>query len=421
MTRLIDPFSLPCGALLPNRLAKAAMTEGLAERGRPGAALERLYARWAASGVGLQITGNVQIDADHLERPGNVVLDRVPDVDMAARLARWAAAAKSGGGQVWMQLNHAGRQTPVRVNPRPKAPSAVPVALPGKQFGTPVPLEEAEIEALIGRFAEAARAAEASGFNGVQVHAAHGYLLSQFLSPRANRRSDRWGGPLENRARMLLESVRAVRGAVAPGFAVSVKLNSADFQKDGFAFEDCLQVAEWLADESIDLLEVSGGSYEQPRMMAMDGLEAPDQPKAASTRAREAYFLDFAKALLRAKTPPLMVTGGFRSGAAMAEALGDGVALIGLGRPMCADPLAPRALLAGHAAPLPRAEDRLRLGPGPFGPASPVKILRAVNGFATQAWYYQQIRRMGAGLDPDPNLSVFRAFLAEQRDDKAAA
>lgn len=417
---LTSALALPCGALLPNRLAKSAMTEGLAERGRPGEALARLYRTWAESGVGLQITGNVQLDRDHLERPGNVVIDAAPDADMLRRLSAWAAAAKSGGGHVWLQLNHAGRQTPVRVNLRPKAPSAVPVALPGKQLGAPQPLSGDEIEGLIARFATAAVAAQASGFDGVQIHAAHGYLLSQFLSPRANRRTDEWGGSLENRARFLIKIVRTVRATVSPGFAVSVKLNSADFQKDGFAFEESLRVAEWLAEEGVDLLEVSGGSYEQPRMMAMDGLEAPDQPKAASTRAREAYFLDFAKAMLSAKTPLLMVTGGFRTAAAMAEALAEGVGIIGLGRPMCADPRGPRAVLDGGVS-LPRAEDGLRLGPGPFGPASPVKLLRAINGFATQAWYYQQIRRMGAGLDPDPRLSVLRAFLAEQRDDKRTA
>lgn len=412
------PLTLPCGLAVPNRVAKAAMTEGLAEAGAPGEALERLYRLWAASGIGLQITGNVQIDAAHLERPGNVVLDRAPDSGLLVRFARWAEAAKSGGGRVLMQLSHAGRQTPIRVNPRPKAPSAVPLALPGKQFGLPEPLADAEIETLIARFAAAARTAEQAGFDGVQIHAAHGYLLSQFLSPRANRRDDRWGGSLANRARLLRAVVTAVREAVAPGFAVAVKLNSADFQKGGFAFEESLQVAEWLAEDGVDLLELSGGSYEQPRMMALAGLEAIDEPKAASTRAREAYFLDFATAMLAARTPPLMVTGGFRTVAAMAEALEAGVALIGLGRPLCVAPASPAGLLAGSTATLPRVEDRLRLGPGLFGPASPIKLMKTVNGFATQSWYYQQIRRMGAGQQPDPQLSVLRALIAEQRDDR---
>ena len=412
------PLTLPCGLAVPNRLAKAAMTEGLAEAGAPGEALERLYRLWAASGIGLQITGNVQIDAAHLERPGNVVLDRAPDSGLLVRFARWAEAAKSGGGRVLMQLSHAGRQTPIRVNPRPKAPSAVPLALPGKQFGLPEPLADAEIETLIARFAAAARTAEQAGFDGVQIHAAHGYLLSQFLSPRANRRDDRWGGSLANRARLLRAVVTAVREAVAPGFAVAVKLNSADFQKGGFAFEESLQFAKWLAEDGVDLLELSGGSYEQPRMMALAGLEAIDEPKAASTRAREAYFLDFATAMLAARTPPLMVTGGFRTVAAMAEALDAGVALIGLGRPLCVAPASPAGLLAGSTATLPRVEDRLRLGPGLFGPASPIKLMKTVNGFATQSWYYQQIRRMGAGEQPDPQLSVLRALIAEQRDDR---
>jgi len=418
---LDQPVALPCGFVLPNRLAKAAMTEGLAVAGVPGEALERLYRTWAASGIGLQITGNVQIDAHHLERPGNVVIDRPPDSATLVRLARWADAAKSGGGRVLMQLSHAGRQTPIRVNPRPKAPSAVPLALPGKQFGLPEALTDAEIEALILRFAAAARAAEQAGFDGVQIHAAHGYLLSQFLSPRANRRDDRWGGPLANRARLLRRAVTAVRDGVGPGFAVAVKLNSADFQKGGFAFEESLRVAEWLAEDGVDLLELSGGSYEQPRMMALAGLEPAEEPQTASTSAREAYFLDFATAMLAARTPPLMVTGGFRSAAAMADALAAGVALVGLARPLCTAPHGPAALLAGTATALPRAEDRLRLGPGPFGPASPFPLLRTLNGFATQSWYYQQIRRMGAGKAPDLSLSVVSALLAEWRDDRRAA
>lgn len=415
---LSAPFQPAHGPALPNRLVKAAMTEGLAEGGRPGAALNQLYRLWGASGVGLQITGNVQIDAAHLERPGNVVIDRPPDADMAARLADWAAAAKSGGGRVWMQINHAGRQTPVHVNPRPKAPSAVPVALPGKRFGTPVPLAEAEIEALIAGFATTARAAADAGFDGVQVHAAHGYLLSQFLSPRANRRTDQYGGTLENRARMLIAVVRAVRAVLAGGQTLSVKLNSADFQKDGFAFEESLRVAAWLADEGVDLLEISGGSYEQPRMMALDGLERPVEPLSGSTRAREAYFLDFARAMRSGRTPPLMVTGGFRTAAAMAGALADGIALIGIGRPMCADPLGPARLLAGSDDMLTRVEDRLRIGPGLLGPSSPLRMVKAINGFAVMSWYYQQIRRMGAGQMPDPDQSVLGALIAEQRTDR---
>ncbi|NCU10719.1 MAG: NADH:flavin oxidoreductase/NADH oxidase family protein, partial [Sphingomonadaceae bacterium] len=265
------PLTLPCGQVLPNRLAKAAMTEGLADpAGRPTAELEQLYRVWGAGGCGVLLSGNVHIDADHLERPGNVIIDRPADAAMLKALRRWTAAAKAGGALFWAQISHAGRQTMAPVNPHPKAPSAVKLGLPGGQFGQPVALTEAEIEDLIARFAQAAVICAEGGFDGVQIHAAHGYLISQFLSPRANQRGDQWGGSLENRARFLLEVVRATREAVPAGFAVTVKLNSADFQRGGFAFEDSLQVAQWLEAEGVDLIEISGGTYEQPRLLGIE-------------------------------------------------------------------------------------------------------------------------------------------------------
>jgi len=258
--RLKEPLTLPCGAVLPNRLAKAAMTEGLAPGGVPGEDLVRLYRAWSTSGCGMLLTGNVQVDRKHLERPGNVVIDGEAGNELRSGLTAMASAAKEGGAAVWMQISHAGRQTPYRVNKTPKAPSAVPLPLPGKCWGDPEPLTEPEIEGLIGKLAGAAKVARETGFDGVQIHAAHGYLISQFLSPRANVREDAWGGPLENRARFLLEVVKATRAAVGADFPVSVKLNSADFQKGAFDFEDSLTVAGWLAEAGSDLLEISGGT-----------------------------------------------------------------------------------------------------------------------------------------------------------------
>ena len=406
------PLTLPCGAVLSNRLGKAAMTEGLGDaHGRPTVAHERLYRVWAASGSGLLLTGNVIIDADHLERPGNVVIARKPDDETRARLVAWAKAGTSGGNHLWMQLSHAGRQTQVLTNPRPKAPSAVALALPGKQFGEPVALSEREIEDLIARFAMAAGVARETGFTGVQIHAAHGYLISQFLSPRSNRREDRWGGSLENRSRFLLETIAAVRGAVGKDFPVSVKLNSADFQKGGFAFEDSLVVARRLQDASVDLIEVSGGSYEQPAMMNVAGLEAPTPPDLpASTAAREAYFVDFAKAMRSALKIPVMVTGGLRSRAAVLQALESNAAdVVGLGRPMCPEPNAPRQLLDG-AASLTRWEDTLRLLPPPLAWLKRFPMVRALDGFAVLYWFYAQLYRLGRGEAVDLRLSVFKAF-----------
>lgn len=285
------------------------------------------------------LTGNVQIDRNHIERPGNVIIDREPDAEMREALKRWAKAGTEQGNHLWMQISHAGRQTPALINKTPKAPSAVKLGLPGGQFGQPVALTEEEILDLIDRFGTAAVAARETGFTGVQIHAAHGYLISSFLNPRANFRTDAWGGSLENRARLLMETVSRVRSKIGRDYPISVKLNSADFQRGGFAFEDSLIVARKLQDAGIDLLEISGGSYEQPAMMDMEGLEPADKPKvAASTVQREAYFVDFAKAMKPKVSLPLMVTGGFRSLRAMEHALDTGAAdVIGIGRPLCAD------------------------------------------------------------------------------------
>ncbi len=406
---LAEPLTLPCGAVIPNRLAKAAMTEGLATpRGVPTPELERLYGLWSDGGAGLLLSGNIQVDADHLERPGNVVIDREPDEEMRAALAGWARAATRNGNHFWAQISHAGRQTQKMVNPHPKAPSAVKLGLPGGQFGQPVALTIPEIEEIVRRFGVCAAAVKAAGFTGVQVHAAHGYLLSEFLSPRSNQRTDRYGGALANRARALLETVASVRAAVGPDFPVAVKLNSADFQKGGFAFEDSLQVAAWLEEASVDLIEISGGTYEQPKLLGVEGIEAVDEQKVAeSTMMREAYFVDFALAMQEKVSIPLMVTGGFRQRAAMEQAIaGGGADLIGLGRPMCVMTDAPRQLLAGLEE-LPRFENRLALLPSWLSFLAGNKAIRSAATFAVQFWYYAQLDLLGREGRPDPELSVF--------------
>jgi 2,4-dienoyl-CoA reductase-like NADH-dependent reductase (Old Yellow Enzyme family) len=418
---LSSPLTLPCGAVLPNRLAKGAMTEGLATAdGRPTPELETLYTRWSLGGAGMHLTGNVQIDRDHLERPGNVIIDREPDAAMKTALASWAAAGTQGGNHLWMQISHAGRQTMANVNPHPKAPSAVKLGMPGGQFGDPVALDHEEILDLISRFAVAAGAAQEAGFTGVQIHAAHGYLLSQFLNPRANQRTDEWGGSLENRARFLMDVIRAVRATVGPAFPISVKLNAADFLRGGFDFGDSLMVARWLQAAGLDLLEISGGSYEQPAMMDMTGMEAREEPKvAASTAEREAYFVDFAKAMKAEIAMPIMVTGGFRSRRAMEHALSNGAAdLIGLGRPLCVDTSGPSRLLAG-ADSLDRAEDRLALFPAWLGWLRSFKMGKAIDGFAVQFWYYGQLYAIGRTGRTDPDQSVFAAWREVDRTHKS--
>ena len=409
---LNQPLTLPCGAVLSNRIAKAAMTEGLADvKGRPTPELARLYGIWSDGGAGLQISGNILIDADHLERPGNVILDGVPDDELLAALKRWTTAATRGGNHFWAQISHAGRQTMKAVNPHPKAPSAIKLGLPGGQFGMPVALDEAEIFNLIGRFGQAARIAKEAGFTGIQIHAAHGYLISQFLSPRSNHRSDQWGGSLENRARFLLYALNSARQIVGNDFPISVKLNSADFQLGGFAFDESLKVARWLQDGGVDLIEISGGTYEQPKLLGIEGLEAEEpQAVAETTLAREAYFVDFAKAMKNELSVPLMVTGGFRSSSAMEQAIKSGAAdVIGLARPLCTLTDAPKRLLGGTAM-LPKMEAQLALFPDWLSSLRKVKMLRSIDSFAVQYWYYAQLYALGRTGRGRPDMTVFQAL-----------
>jgi 2,4-dienoyl-CoA reductase-like NADH-dependent reductase (Old Yellow Enzyme family) len=408
---LSDTVELPCGATLANRLSKAAMTEGLASRdGMPTAELARLYGLWSDGGAGMLLSGNIMVDKDHLERPGNVFIDQLPNQAMQDALRRWAEAGTRNGNHLWAQISHAGRQTQKIVNPHPKAPSAVKLGLPGGQFGQPVALTEDEIDDIISRFGVCAAAVKEAGFTGVQIHAAHGYLLSQFLSPRSNQREDQYGGDLANRARMLLAIVDVTREAVGPDFPVAVKLNSADFQKGGFAFEESLQVAQWLQDHGIDLIEISGGTYEQPKLLGISGLEEEEEQNVAqSTLMREAYFVDFAVAMGDKVKVPLMVTGGFRRRAVMQQAVETGSAdVIGIGRPMCVMTDAPNQLLSGLQE-LPRYEQMLSLFPRWLSWLGNIKIFKTLASFAVQYWYYAQIDAIGRTGNPDDNLTVFEA------------
>lgn len=379
---IAQPLTLPSGLVLKNRIAKAAMSEDLAnDDGSPSEALVRLYTRLGRGGAGLLITGNAILDPGGRTERHNVLMDR----DHGARLADWARAAKAEGSALFMQLSHAGRQTGRNVTWRPVAPSAVKLDRKGGLFSTPQPLTLAQIETLVARFARAAAMAEAAGFDGVQIHGAHGYLVSQFLSPLANRRTDRYGGDLEGRMRFLLEIVRAVRQQTGRGFSVAVKLNSADFQRGGFTLEESMQVAQALEAEGLDLLEISGGSYEKPAMMGSE------QPKRQSTRAREAFFLEYAERMREVVKLPLMVTGGFRTRTGMNEALAGGATdLVGVARPVAVEPDLPGQLVAGTV----EAATEHDLGVG----------VRLLDDLLQLSWYQRQLARMGAGHEPDPGL-----------------
>lgn len=419
---LQSPLRLPCGAQLNNRLAKAAMTEGLADAMNRTTARHRvLYERWARNGLGLMLTGNIQIDRRHLERPGNIALDGNGGLEALRALA---ATGTQDGAHFWVQLNHPGRLTPAAINPHPLAPSAISLPMAEAGCGQAQAMTEAQIQQVIARFAHSAVACREAGFTGVQIHAAHGYLLSQFLSPLANQRTDAWGGPLENRARLLLETVRHVRRAVGTDFPVSVKLNSADFQRGGFTEDESAQVTRWLASESVDLLEISGGNYEQMRMVGLgDGNPATAARKAASTVAREAYFLDFARRVRPLFPGPLMITGGLRTTAAMTAALqaGDGD-VIGIGRPMCAFPDdVAGALLRGTATALPALEDELAMARDALGPQVDDATFKRVESFALLGWYCNQLLRLGDGQAPRLDMPVFDALLAYKAAETAAA
>ena len=277
-------------------------------------------------------------------------------------------------------------------------------------------MTEEDIEAVIAGFARCAKVLVNAGFTGVQLHAAHGYLLSQFLSPRSNQRVDQWGGSLENRARLLLSCVARVRAAVGPAVPVSVKLNSADFQRGGFDFNESLQVAKWLEQASADLIEISGGTYEQPRLLNLEGMEpVEEQSVAASTRAREAYFVDFAEAMRKEINIPLMVTGGLRRLDAMNAALETGCAdMIGIGRPMCVVTDAPAQLLGG-AAELPRFESTLSLLPRALRFLNGIKLVRTVGVFATQYWFYEQIAALGHSGTTQVDMGVMAATKAQTK------
>ena len=409
--RLTDPLRLPCGVTLQNRLLKSAMTEGLADAtDQPTAAHEALYRAWSRGGTGTLITGNVMVDRRYLERPGNVVVE---DEAVLPALQRWAAAGTEAGNQLWMQISHPGRQCSRMVAKQPVAPSAVQLQL-GGLFGTPRALTEDEITDIIARYARTATLARRAGFTGVQVHGAHGYLCSQFLSPRTNQRTDRWGGSLDNRARFLREAVRAVRKAVGPAYPVAVKLNSSDFLRGGFGAEESRKVATFLVEDGIDLLEISGGTYEQLSLLGMD---SPDEPaKAEATRKREAYFLEYATAMRQTAHVPLAVTGGFRTPAAMHAALEAGLLdVVGLARPLCVEPALSARLLTGSSEPARTDEHALRLAGGFLGPASSIKTVRALNGQAQTAWYYAQLLQLAAAKPPDLKLGALSALLSHYK------
>jgi len=394
---LFSPLTLPNGAVLPNRLCKAAMEENLSIEGQlPGEELFTLYRRWAEGGVGLQISGNVMIVPDAMTGPAGVVLQ---DDSHLGLFEIWAQAGKAAGAHFWMQINHPGRQVYAAMGEQAVGPSDIAVNIPGfdKLLAKPRALTSSEIESLILRFTRTAQLAEQAGFTGVQIHAAHGYLISQFLSPLVNNRTDRWGGSLENRARFLLETLRAVKAAVSPDFCLSVKLNSADFQKGGFELDDAKWVAMALEKIGLDLLEMSGGNYESP---AMTGTTAH-----TSTAKREAYFIEFARQVSSVVSIPIMVTGGILSPEVARNALaeddqGFGVKVLGLGRGLAFNPDLPNLWKVGQSSSveLPKIN----------------WSSKTLASLALMSVSKAQLKRLASGKPPKIGVSPLLATLSDQ-------
>lgn len=392
MDSLFESLRLPNGQVIPNRIAKAAMEENLADEDHaPGARLVQLYRQWADGGAGLIITGNVMVDRRALTGPAGVVLE---DDRFLPRFCAWAKACRSRGAQAWMQINHPGRQLLAGLGQPALGPSAIAVNIPGLKgiFAQPRALVEEEINDLIRRYVDSAVLAERAGFTGVQVHAAHGYLFSQFLSPLSNRRDDQWGGSLDNRARILLRTVEAIRAQVDPKFCVGVKLNSADFQRGGFEAHDAEAVVRMLNERCVDLVEISGGSYESPAMQgrAQDGI----------TLAREAYFLEFAERIAAVATMPVMVTGGIRRREVAEKALQGPVCMIGMATALALDPSLPNRWKMGQGAVI-----------------EPIVVPwknKALASAATQSIMKKQLTLLSEGRPTNPHISPLLALIGNQ-------
>lgn len=380
-------FTLPCGVTLNNRLVKSAMTERISNKKfEPTKGHIRLYEDWADTNAGLLITGNVMIDHKHLESAGNVCFEE----GMLPKLMRWAEAGKKNGNHLWVQISHAGRQTNKFNTTRPMAPSEVQLKKIGL-FGKPRAMSEGDIEKVIMGFVKTAKLVKKAGFTGVQVHSAHGYLLSQFLSPATNQRTDQWGGNIENRSRLLLTIIREIRKVLGPEFPLSVKLNSSDFQKGGLTEEESQEVVKMLDKEKIDLLEISGGTYEKVAFFLMN----EDQGEIReSTKRREAYFIDFARKVRAISNLPLLITGGFRTYDFCNEILENGeLDLIGMARPFITDREKIPGFLRGNIKTL----DNLVIRTG----------IKQFEDAAEGGYYARQLIRFSKGKPFKKDLSPF--------------
>lgn len=383
---LLDSLVLPNEQKLANSFFKSAMSETMGDKNQsPSEELIALYEHWAGQGVGVLVTGNVMVDRRYLGEPGNVVLDQQSDLTL---FAKWVEVSKTKQVPIWLQLNHPGKQMYRSINQEPIAPSAIPISgSSASAFRPPREMTLFEIEEARDKFITASLLAKQAGFTGVQLHATHGYLINQFLSPADNQRTDKYGGNLENRLRFLVEIYQGLREQVGADFTIALKLNASDFKETGFDFEDCQEVVRRLSDLGIDLIEISGGNYEAPVF--------------GSEYENGAGFVSYAKALAQLTHVPIVSTGGFRTSSQMEEAIDQGVSMIGLARPFVLRPhLVKDYQDSGH---LQLTTPRLSTG---------IKKLDASLGPIIGVSYYEaQMRRLARGRIPQLSTNAWPYLL----------
>ncbi|MGU9956856.1 MAG: acyl-CoA dehydrogenase family protein [Arenicellales bacterium WSBS_2016_MAG_OTU3] len=316
---LQSPLELPCGAVLKNRLAKSPMSDSLANgEGNPTEEQIRLYERWAEGGAAVSFIGEVQGDPRFPEKPGNLVLGAHTNQKAIQSLT---SRAMIKSAHLWPQIGHAGALSHLPIS-QPKGPSALD--LEGLKCAG---MSIEEIQELPNLYARTALHAKKAGFSGVQIHAGHGFLLSQFLSPLFNLRNDSYGGSLEARCHIVLKIISEVRRAVGSAFPVGIRINATDKLEGGLTEADALEVVGLLDQTSIDLIDISGGTYFPGAKASSDG------------SSQGPYFLDFAGRAKKLTKVPLMATGGFKRREQALDAVASGaVDMVGIGRAMALNP-----------------------------------------------------------------------------------
>nr|POE72124.1 nadh-dependent flavin oxidoreductase nada [Quercus suber] len=430
-----QPLTLPCGLTLPNRLVKCPMQETLAEGPwfDPPDTFRTLYKLWAESQYGLIITGQVQIDRRFLSIAGDVCChERSLAPEILAKWTEWARVAQKDGTPCIVQLAHPGRMSPADAGIRPRdmrplCASEVPLRMGDgwvdkymveKTLGTPKAMSVEEIDEVVDMFKNGALVAKKAGFAGIQIHGAHGFLISQFLSPRTNKRSDEYGGSPEKRMKLLRRLVHEIRAMCPAPFCVSVKLNSADYMDagEGLEMDEGLAQVRWLRTcGEVDFVEISGGNAEQKSSGLHNSfarsLGGKGQQIRASTRIREGFFTDFAERVMAMELPaaaqavPVQLSGGFRTRTGMADAIYSRTCdLIGLGRAAVLEPTLPRSVLLNPAFDDADSGAQPHLVKGQwFARMIPIKVVGA--GLPIQFFYYN-MRRLGKGLRSDPDASI---------------